>query len=803
MLRMPSGAALIQVVATVILALTLSACKVTNSSSASNGASSFSGGSGSSGSGSGSSGGGSNTNSADPTIGLLPASSDGYASWSVVGLNAIPLTGYISGTTLTVTATPSVALGPGQAISGAGVAAGTQVTDFGTGNGGPGTYVVNTSQTVASSGSPEIMTANGIPDRTKIYKTLSACSPTLAVSCDDTAAINDALSSCPAGEVVLLNTGAFQINGNGITWTAGSGCTLRGSGVGQLLSTGLNKVEGGGTVRSCAPGSTLKTYGDGSFCLDPTATQLIKADRATNATYAVIQVYPLGDNVQAASYNLASDAVLGAYSVTLNTTPSPAIHVGDHVLLDEVTTSDPNVVWGPSYGGNYNQYGYGIPFRDGVSLVDVMEVSAVSGATITFDTPITYPYHTAYSAQLSTYPTPFINGVGIENLFVWGGMGGNGQGNIALAQCAYCWIKNVDASWSTGSDMDFIATFRNVLRDSFIHETPTPDPGGNGYLLSVTAGASENLVENNIFWYGNKVDTIRAAGGGNVFAYNYTDDAFGSTYPDEPEAGINAGHLTTSHMELLEGNYSQNFKGDTYWGNSIYITAFRNWLSQHRAGADELNGYSYTGGGCYALYGDYDGGSRAAVDIQAYSYNNNFVGNVLGTSGQQLLTEPSGDGYSPCNGPQTGWVLQITTLAEAQTYNGLFGGGNYVPIWQIGTYQASVNATAGFTFSDCPSEGTQPGNAWTFDSCTINTITRTANWDWYSQAEHCYGTGGTTDLGCSGVTVPDSFYLTAKPSFFGSLTWPWVDPTTGASYTLPAMYCFQQNKMPTCVNSQP
>jgi hypothetical protein len=81
-----------------------------------------------------------------------------------------------------------------------------------------------------------------------------------------------------------------------------------------------------------------------------------------------------------------------------------------------------------------------------------------------------------------------------------------------------------------------------------------------------TNGGSENLIENNIFWYGNKVDTMHASGGGNVFAYNYTDDAFGSSYPESPEAGINAGHYTTPHLELLEGNYSHNYKGDSYWG---------------------------------------------------------------------------------------------------------------------------------------------------------------------------------------------------------------------------------------------
>lgn len=59
-------------------------------------------------------------------------------------------TGSITGTELTVTAVTAGALAIGQEVSGAGVAAGTVITAFGTGTGAAGTYTVNNSQTVAS-----------------------------------------------------------------------------------------------------------------------------------------------------------------------------------------------------------------------------------------------------------------------------------------------------------------------------------------------------------------------------------------------------------------------------------------------------------------------------------------------------------------------------------------------------------------------------------------------------------------------------------------------------------------------------
>ena len=56
-------------------------------------------------------------------------------------------------------------------------------------------------------------------------------------------------------------------------------------------------------------------------------------------------------------------------------------------------------------------------------------------------------------------------------------------------------------------------------------------------------------------------------------------------------------------------------------------------------------------------------------------------------------------------------------------------------------------------------------------------IFRDGNWDNVSNA--VVWTSGAK-------TIPSSFYLTAKPAFFGSNAWPWVNPLTGQSTTLPA-----------------
>ena len=60
----------------------------------------------------------------------------------------------------------------------------------------------------------------------------------------------------------------------------------------------------------------------------------------------------------------------------------------------------------------------------------------------------------------------------------------------------------------------------------------------------------------------------------------------------------------------------------------------------------------------------------------------------------------------------------------------------------------------------------------------LSTVLREGNYDYVTNQVHWDTTA---------QTIPDSLYLTAKPAFFGSLPWPWVDPTgTTKLYTLPA-----------------
>jgi hypothetical protein len=136
---------------------------------------------------------------------------------------------------------------------------------------------------------------------------------------------------------------------------------------------------------------------------------------------------------------------------------------------------------------------------------------------------------------------------------------------------------------------------------------------------------------------------------------------------------------------------------------------------------------------------------------------------VLGYNGMSFLY---GELWSP---KTTFMATQNTWLYE---YNsGTVNPNNTVAMYVIGN-QTGQNGPPGF-----------PG-----DPTLYRKINRQGNYDYVTRSQIWYagpGGAGTTSTG-SPQALPNSMYLTSKPAFFGSMTWPWVDPSSGTVYTLPA-----------------
>lgn len=126
--------------------------------------------------------------------------------YGVTSNNGYDVAGFISGTTLTVTtAAPFNNLGINQTIVGTGVTGGTIITALGTGTGGTGTYTVNNSQTVGSSGAPIQINSYGTAAGLQLTGNLSAagCALTMEGSgiLEGTYSI---LAAPPSGGTVFL-----------------------------------------------------------------------------------------------------------------------------------------------------------------------------------------------------------------------------------------------------------------------------------------------------------------------------------------------------------------------------------------------------------------------------------------------------------------------------------------------------------------------------------------------------------------------------------------------------------------------
>jgi hypothetical protein len=405
----------------------------------------------------------------------------------------------------------------------------------------------------------------GIPVRTTVCATVNASTYQDGLV-DATAGIQAAINACPVGQVVQLSAGNFLVNGaNPIV--INKGIVLRGAG--------------------------------------PSATRLRKLSTAANPLILVGERWLQ----EAASVNLTANAPKGATSVQV--TGAAGFSVGQLVVLDEIT-DNAYVYWGIDAAAQPGGPARGWFTRYDRPVGQMLEIASISGNTVSFTTPLHIAFDTARTAQLTRYTIPYgAKYAGIEDLYVRGGQ----DDNITLRFAMYSWAKNVESDWSTGDSVALDSCFRCVLRDSFVHDTPEPYPGGAGYLLSLATYTADNLVENNIFIGGNKVMVMRASGGGNVIGYNYFDNGFIGNTLGWMETGLNASHLTCPHFELFEGNQAFNIDGDDTWGGAVYNTYFRNHATgKRRSYADIQN--------------------RRAIGLMYGHYYYSFVGNVLGTADQ-------------------------------------------------------------------------------------------------------------------------------------------------------------------------
>jgi uncharacterized repeat protein (TIGR02543 family) len=641
-----------------------------------------------------------------------------------------------------------------------------------------------------------LASVGGIPSRTTVCATVNP----LGGGQDDFTNIQNAINSCAAGKVVQLGAGAFTVHLADLPIHIATGVTLRGAG--DCSGSSSPYCQSSITVSDGALAYTGGMCGTSTSnkvaCPNGGPPVILMAPVAPDYNYSWAKCGNVGVAVGTGcgAVALAADAAQGQATIQLASTSG--LSVGQWVLIDEASgagwVADPlnawtgygsvwaasdwlnssgspatgRVQWSKSQNRGGWDFGTSLPSqassvgcwhsycdRPTAELHKIASIGAGpcpgTGCTVTFDDPLTIAFRQSDSHNAQVYgalyasntamgsPISMLQNAGVENVSVLRGV----NGGMEMELCAYCWIKNSEVGNWYGGGINIEYSVRSELNTVYVHHCWNSVNSGTEYPISLDNASTEILITNSITNFGGKGMVARAGGAGSVVSYSYVDD---SMYDAESgigdywlDTGLNASHYSGPHHVLFEGNWADNLDNDNTHGNSMYITFFRNQGTGMRTPftdpslGKEVNDFAGIGFACgttgpSGCTQNAPGPFRAAGPT-AYNYWFAFVGNTLGLAGQ-------------------------TTAANGWSYQGDWSSPRIFMVgWNTGPggQDPYMNGVKG------------------------SYIFRNGNYDYVNASIAEWASG-------SPHTLPNSFYLSAAPSFFGSgaactYSWPWVTPT--------------------------
>ena len=432
---------------------------------------------------------------------------------------------------------------------------------------------------------------------------------------------------------------------------------------------------------------------------------------------------------------------------------SSGMSVGDTLILDQLDdASDGYPTAGDIFvcatssctGQGGDAFG-----RAGRSQQQLVTITNIAGNQVTISPGLYMQNWRSSQSPGVSWADSTLTGDGVENLSLDFTNSGCGSfcGVTVMLYTSNCWVKGIRSITAFRNHVWLYQTTKATVRDSYFWGTLNAQSQSYGVEMFSTSNV---LVENNIFQRVVGSTTINGSDSGSVYAYNISSD-------DKYDVSLNwmipsyIMHESGIAMDLFEGNDGLSIEGDNIHGTHQFMTSFRNYL-----------------------YGDawnLPPKSNNTDIFHLWRFNRffNVVGNVLGRTGY---------------------------------YN------NY----------AAGNATSIFSING-DADGSSPAGT-PSDPRTAATLLRWGNWDTVTNATRWCGnssdTGWSTTCASttevpstltnfanpvpSTETLPPSFYLTSKPSWWTSgVPWPAIGPdVTGGSvsgvgghaYPIPARSCF-------------
>jgi hypothetical protein len=563
----------------------------------------------------------------------------------------------------------------------------------------PWTEILDPTRAIDWSGAGVV---GGIPTRTTVCSTLNPGATA--------AQINAAIAACPSGQVVSLTAGTYSIADDGIV------------------------MKSGVTVRGAGADKTLLVFSTTNYCSNLSAAVCFSG---TNDWSGGANTQPGGANAADWTGGYAQ----GATQITLSNVGSTGITVGQYIYLDQANDTSVGAdffVCDETAASCSLQGGNGGRVIDGVlrSQIQIVKVTAVSGSTYTITPGLYSPNWRTGQSPGAWWPTQPIQNAGLEDVSVDATNSG-GQMNVAIYNAMNDWVRGVRLVRTCTCERDLVQfnmAAHSTVADSYFYGTE-----GQSVNYGVEAyGASDNLVENNIFQHVVAPMVIQLSLG-SVYADNY---AINDTYADSQGIHWLQGefiqHNAGVEFQLYEGNVGPGFGGDVFHGNQLMNTLFRNYFLGTDPGRPD---------------------DTTAVSLESYIRYMNIVGNVLGTPGTtttyQVTAGPGADGtVFNLGGGNT--EAPVTVAGDPMVLSTLLRWGNY----------DTANAAVRFEASEVPSAVNPYGNA----------VPKTQ-------------------------TLPASFFLAAQPAWWpATKAWPPIGPDVtggniaglgGHASTIPAEDCFR------------
>jgi hypothetical protein len=425
-----------------------------------------------------------------------------------------------------------------------------------------------------------------------------------------------------------------------------------------------------------------------------------------------------------------------AGSTSMTLASGAGVSAGMYLYINELNDSSFVTIQGEYAAGNTCNWCDGV---DGTrTLGQIVEVTGVSGNTVQFQPPL----YITYQSTLSPRAYPFqaaAKYAGVESLTMHANNTGYRE-NFLIGRAAYCWLKNVEGDFADGDHAQLIASFRPEVRDSYFHDGFSHGPGQRDDDLFLGHKTSAALIENNIFYRQHASVMLNWGAAGNVIAYNYSSGNYHETYLHWQIAdyGFHGAHPM---FNLFEGNVGGKYQQDSVWGSSSHSTVLRNWFTGATFFAPPIDAR----GPIDTANGYWEDANPVGIALDFTVRFNNLIGNVVGSVWQQ----------------QHGGSYMAVAPASLP-----------MPVTMSFGYDGSLNAHDGAAYTSAIVHG---------------------NWDFITRSQHF-------DSSIATKTIPATLYLAGKPSWFGTLAWPPIDPVNNPAAldanVIPAGYRFTHGTPP-------